>query len=168
LDTPAAQTSAKSGLVSPAVGPAGNVDLTRIRCYATRTDLCRRLTISAWRGSEPPSAPYAPRQGATASSAGNHQTNVGTQPQYRPKLSCLSATRLLAFLAARTKLSELRLRLWSCRPSVQAVSISAGSRVDELEGRGNTASENRTQRLCSQRQIWSVFVPGCAAQSKKA
>jgi putative transposase len=29
--------------------------------------------------------------------------------------------------------------------------------ADELEGHGITASENRTQRLCSQQQIWSVF-----------
>jgi putative transposase len=29
--------------------------------------------------------------------------------------------------------------------------------ADELEGRGVIASENRTQRLCSQQQIWSVF-----------
>jgi transposase InsO family protein len=29
--------------------------------------------------------------------------------------------------------------------------------TDELPTRGNAASENRTQRLCSQQQIWSVF-----------
>jgi transposase InsO family protein len=29
--------------------------------------------------------------------------------------------------------------------------------ADELEARGITASENRTQRLCTQQQIWSVF-----------